>query len=73
MADTTLHTNAGPARRRVRIGLFSRLRAWRAMRHQRLALSRLDAHRLNDLGLTEADVARELTRPFWDAPAHWFD
>lgn len=41
--------------------------AWRTRKH----LSELDAHALKDLGLSEADVARELNRPIWQAPHHW--
>ena len=36
---------------------------------QRRQLARLDAHRLNDLGLTKAEAAVEAARPFWQMPA----
>ncbi|MGZ9811092.1 DUF1127 domain-containing protein [Pseudoroseicyclus sp. H15] len=38
---------------------------------QRRALASLDQARLDDLGLSQADVAREAERPFWDVPATW--
>ncbi|MFK7754965.1 MAG: DUF1127 domain-containing protein [Sedimentitalea sp.] len=38
---------------------------------QRRALNRLDAAALRDVGLTQADVVRELRRPLWDAPQNW--
>jgi uncharacterized protein YjiS (DUF1127 family) len=39
------------------------VRAWRAA-HRR-ALSMRDDHLLRDIGLTPADVDREVTKPFW--------
>ncbi len=69
-AHTTTHrTTHGPRSRRP--ALLARLRQARALMHQRRALSRLDAHRLADLGLSPEDALREANRPFWDAPAHW--
>jgi len=35
---------------------------------ERRVLSRLDESRLNDLGFTSAEAAREAARPFWDLP-----
>jgi uncharacterized protein YjiS (DUF1127 family) len=52
-------------------GLWSRLAAAYALHGQRRALARLDAAQLDDVGLTKSDVAAELSRPLWDAPAHW--
>lgn len=43
--------------------------AWQQRQH----LATLDAHRLDDIGLS-ADAARaEAARPIWDVPAHWLD
>jgi uncharacterized protein YjiS (DUF1127 family) len=40
--------------------------AWR--RHQtRMALARLDAHLLKDIGLTYAEAENEMNKPFWRA------
>lgn len=38
---------------------------WLARRRQRLDLAGLDEHLLEDLGLSRADVAREVGKPFW--------
>ena len=40
-------------------------------RRERVALSQLDAHRLDDLGLTREQAQREASRPIWDVPSHW--
>lgn len=40
-------------------------------RRERIALSQLDANRLDDLGLTRAQADREANRPIWDVPSHW--
>jgi len=39
-----------------------------AVWRQRRALAALDPARLSDLGLTEAEVLRESSRPAWDLP-----
>ncbi|MEZ5754017.1 MAG: DUF1127 domain-containing protein [Paracoccaceae bacterium] len=54
--------------------LLPRLRHWLArlgLRRQRLALARLDARLLADIGLTPDAARIESERPLWDAPAHW--
>jgi uncharacterized protein YjiS (DUF1127 family) len=40
-------------------------------RRERVALSQLDAHRLDDLGLSPDQAQREANRPIWDVPSHW--
>ena len=50
------------ALRRLRLALA----AWR----QRRALADLPSERLEDLGLTEDEVRREVSRPMWDVPQH---
>ena len=47
--------------------LNSLLAVWRS----RQALSQLDASRLEDVGLSDADVRRELEKPIWDVPQGW--
>lgn len=39
-----------------------------AVWQQRRALTRLDATRLADMGITPGQAAREAARPFWDLP-----
>ncbi len=72
MADLSLsrpQTHSGTqAAPKVRLSVFPRLLAvWRQRRH----LDRLDAHMRRDLGLTDAQVHREVDRAVWDAPAIW--
>jgi uncharacterized protein YjiS (DUF1127 family) len=38
---------------------------WRRRIHTRRALARMDRHLLSDIGLTEADVQAEASKPFW--------
>ncbi|MFO7919678.1 DUF1127 domain-containing protein [Rhodobacteraceae bacterium W635] len=68
MATTLSHASL-PASRRHSLTAFARaaITAWR----QRRALERLDVHARRDLGLTEADIAREARRPAWDVPQAW--
>ena len=41
------------------------------VRRQRTALRRLTDSDLSDIGLTRADVDRELAKSFWDVPDTW--
>jgi uncharacterized protein YjiS (DUF1127 family) len=47
------------------VGVFEQLAVWQDRRRQRLILARLDDRMLHDIGLTNADVDREITKPFW--------
>lgn len=49
---------------RMFAGLFG---LWR----QRRSLAQLDAHLLEDLGLTRAEAEREARRALWDVPRSW--
>lgn len=51
------------------IGVARYFRACFEVARQRRELAGLDARLLRDIGLTEADVARETARSFWDIPA----
>lgn len=42
-----------------------------ALYRQRRALARLDASRLEDLGLSREEALREADKPIWDVPPHW--
>ncbi len=56
------------APRRALARLLATVRSWRRRRARRVALARIleaDPKRLKDLGLMEADVARDCARPFW--------
>ena len=45
-------------------GVARMARVW----SERRALAQLDAARLRDLGISPAEVAAEIARPFWDLP-----
>ena len=45
------------------------LAAWRDVARQRRSLRDLNDHLLKDIGLSRADVLREMRRPFWDLPS----
>lgn len=45
--------------------LLATLRRWHHRSRQRTALSELDDRMLNDIGLTRADVTREIRKSFW--------
>ncbi len=49
------------AARRVLESLF----VWQERARQRHALAELDERLLKDIGLSRADVAREVSKPFW--------
>jgi uncharacterized protein YjiS (DUF1127 family) len=66
--------------RRFRLGLFSRsmlvaggetLNHIIAISRQRRRLTDLDAHMLEDVGVSRWEAEREAGRPFWDVPRHW--
>ena len=40
---------------------------WLDRRAQRMELAELDDHMLHDVGLSRADVEREVAKPFWRA------
>ena len=47
--------------------LFEPVLIWQERAKQRRALAQLDARMLKDLGLSRADVEREVRKPFWSA------
>jgi uncharacterized protein YjiS (DUF1127 family) len=50
------------------LSFFARVIAvWRERQH----LRRLPAHMRRDIGLSDAQIARETQRPMWDAPQAW--
>ena len=38
---------------------------WHDRRRQRLQLARMDDYMLRDIGLSQADVSQETSKPFW--------
>ena len=59
-----------PAAKSVFSPLAWFVHAWETQR-ERCALARLDASRLEDIGLNYREAHREANRPIWDVPAHW--
>lgn len=55
---------------KVQLSLLQRvIGVWRQRQH----LDRLPAHMRRDIGLSDAQVARETQRPLWDVPQNWRD
>ena len=52
-----------------RTGLLDLLAALYSTWRQRKALSELEAHLLDDIGVTAAMAKNEASRPFWDIPS----
>ncbi|MDD1014853.1 DUF1127 domain-containing protein [Pseudomonas rubra] len=44
------------------------LMRWRQLHRERRELARLSDAALDDIGLSRADILREVERPFWDDP-----
>ena len=81
MKAISLHTTTGPGTRialaRVRrralrslfrqelSRVFTALRQWRQRSRDRAELARFDERMLSDIGITRADVWREINKPFW--------
>ena len=64
-------TSAQFKSRAARPGLRSavaQLRRWRQLSRDRAELARLTHEQLRDIGLSRADVLREIARPFWHDP-----
>lgn len=60
----------GPRRPRIAalVVRFARVtRDWTTRRRTRQQLSDLDEHMLKDIGITQAQAAKEARRPFWQA------
>ena len=43
------------------------------LRKSRLALARIDADRLCDIGISKTQANQEFKQSFWDAPWRWSD
>lgn len=46
---------------------FDRVLTWQQRVRDRRTLGHLDAHMLHDIGLSQADVEREVSKPFWQS------
>lgn len=45
--------------------IFNTLGAWHVRAKTRIALSRLDQHQLNDIGVSEREANTEFSKTFW--------
>jgi uncharacterized protein YjiS (DUF1127 family) len=52
---------------RALIAVFDRLYDWQARAAERALLDSLDERQLRDIGLSRADISREVTKPFWQS------
>lgn len=55
-----------------KLHLVQLIDSWRKTRRQRRALLHLDDRLLKDIGISRHIAKTEGSRPFWDAPPHWF-
>lgn len=53
------------ALRRLITDVFATVLEWQERARQRRQLSELDERMLQDIGVTRADVDREIAKPFW--------
>jgi uncharacterized protein YjiS (DUF1127 family) len=51
----------------ILLALLDGIEDWIQRREQRLTLAEMTDDQLKDVGLTAADVAREIAKPFWRA------
>ncbi len=49
------------------VNILGVLLVWQARSSERYRLAELEAHQLEDMGLTRADVTAECSKPFWRA------
>ena len=68
MADIITHRGAATARRPQ--SFVARIAAALAVWRQRRMLADLPEHLRRDVGLSDAEVSHEITRPFWDLPGN---
>ena len=60
--------HVGHARKPFRpLDVLPAAESWLDRRAQRADLAELDDHMLHDIGLSRADVEREVAKPFWRA------
>jgi len=70
---TALHNSGTAAIRLPRLpgGVLARIETVLAVWRQRRCLAQMDASRLEDIGVTAREAAREAARPAWDVPVFW--
>jgi uncharacterized protein YjiS (DUF1127 family) len=68
---STTFTASFPLPTRTRPAFLSAALKALSIWRERQQLKELDAHLLDDLGLSRLDVELETKRPVWDAPNRW--
>ena len=69
-----VHTSSrtyAPSRPRAGRGFVATVLSLLSLQKSRHDLSKLDAHMLNDIGLTNYEAECEGKRPIWDVPTNW--
>ncbi|MFL4472039.1 DUF1127 domain-containing protein [Tateyamaria armeniaca] len=64
---TNGHTRIDTRPATPRFSLMTMLSVWRSRR----ALAQLDAHALEDIGISAKRAQAEASKPIWDVPATW--
>jgi len=70
MAHADLYTRSAP-RRTVVFGRTPRLASLIDLWRSRQALAKLDAHALQDIGISAKEAQNEAQKPVWDVPKNW--
>lgn len=49
-------------------GFSQQVKRWQQLHYEREQLARMSDATLHDIGLSRADILKEVERPFWDDP-----
>lgn len=71
IAKTKSLSPARYGRNERKTSMLDRVFLMLSIHRERHALRHLDAHLLNDIGVTVHKAADEANRPVWDAPSRW--
>ena len=72
MATSTIRSKiTSAAQNQAQQSLWARISTMIAVQRQRRVLATLEAHLLDDIGLTPAEAVQEAQKPVWDAPEYW--
>ncbi len=65
IAPQKVRRRAMPLLRQALNRIFAALQEWRRRGRDRAELARFDERMLSDIGITRADLWREINKPFW--------
>ncbi|MXQ06496.1 DUF1127 domain-containing protein [Alphaproteobacteria bacterium GH1-50] len=71
MTVNTCNTALPAPLRRRRTGVLHMIEAMIALYRQRVALAKLDARMLDDIGVSASEARVESRRAPWDPPSYW--